>query len=111
MESLTIYSEYITLGQLLKEHGLISTGGQAKFFLQENEEKIFVNTEAETRRGRKLFPGDFIDFPDFNVSVVLRAASSEEIEKVEKFKEIERKVTTAREKEKRRIKAKDNSSK
>ena len=47
---------YITLQSLLQVGGVISTGGMAKIFLQENEVK--VNNEREDRRGRKLYPGD-----------------------------------------------------
>ena len=50
--------EYITLNVLLKISHIISTGGEAKFFLANN--KIIVNGEEETRRGRKLYPGDTI---------------------------------------------------
>ena len=50
--------EYITLNILLKIVNLISTGGQAKFFLQENE--VFVNDELEQRRGRKLYDGTVV---------------------------------------------------
>lgn len=46
----------ITLGQLLKWQDVIEHGGQAKQFLQENT--VLVNDTHETRRGRKLFPGD-----------------------------------------------------
>ncbi len=48
--------QYITLQSLLQVGGVISTGGMAKIFLQENEVK--VNNEREDRRGRKLYPGD-----------------------------------------------------
>ena len=48
--------QYITLQSLLQVGGVISTGGLAKIFLQENEVK--VNNEHEDRRGRKLYPGD-----------------------------------------------------
>ena len=48
--------EFITLQSALKIMGVISTGGMAKIFLQENEVK--VNGEREDRRGRKLYPGD-----------------------------------------------------
>ena len=48
--------QYITLQSLLQVGGVISTGGMAKIFLQENEVK--VNDEREDRRGRKLYPGD-----------------------------------------------------
>ena len=36
----------------------ISSGGQAKYYLQENE--VYVNGELESRRGRKLRAGDVI---------------------------------------------------
>ena len=49
---------YITLNILLKITGIISTGGQAKYYLQENT--VLVNKEEENRRGRKLYPGDEI---------------------------------------------------
>lgn len=48
--------QYITLQSLLQVGGVISTGGMAKIFLQENEVK--VNGVHEDRRGRKLYPGD-----------------------------------------------------
>lgn len=50
---------YITLNVLLKLTGIIDTGGQAKYYLQENE--VLVNGELENRRGRKLYPGDKIE--------------------------------------------------
>ncbi len=53
-----INTEYITLGQLLKKTGLITNGGEAKFFLTINE--ILVNGEPENRRGKKLRAGDEI---------------------------------------------------
>lgn len=57
---ITIHIEqyYITLQQLLKSEGIIGSGGYAKTFLAEQE--IFVNDIRETRRGRKLYPGDTI---------------------------------------------------
>ena len=50
--------EYITLGVLLKIAGIIDTGGQAKYFLNENV--VLVNGEEDNRRGRKLYHGDQI---------------------------------------------------
>ena len=50
---------YITLNVLLKLTGIIDTGGQAKYYLQENE--VLVNGKLENRRGRKLYPGDKIE--------------------------------------------------
>ncbi|PYZ96313.1 RNA-binding protein [Alteribacter lacisalsi] len=57
-ETVKIEGKFLTLGQLLKETGVIDTGGMAKWFLQEHD--VFVNDEAEDRRGRKLYPGDIV---------------------------------------------------
>ena len=53
-----ITTEYIELQMLLKMQDIITSGGQAKYFLQEND--VFVNGELEKRRGKKLYPGDKI---------------------------------------------------
>ncbi len=50
--------EYITLNVALKLADVIQTGGQAKFYLAENE--VLVNDEPENRRGRKLYPNDIV---------------------------------------------------
>ncbi len=49
---------YITLNVLLKLTNIISTGGEAKYYLKENE--VLVNDVLEDRRGRKLYPGDIV---------------------------------------------------
>lgn len=56
MKTITISTEYITLGQFLKLADCISTGGEAKFFVKETA--IRVNDEPENRRGRKLYAND-----------------------------------------------------
>lgn len=63
MRKIEIKDDYITLGQFLKLSDCISTGGEAKFFLQENS--ILVNNEPEKRRGRKLYPQDVIEIAGF----------------------------------------------
>lgn len=57
-----IETPYITLGQMLKEESIISTGGQAKWYLHDNT--VMVNDEPDDRRGRKLYPGDSVTVPD-----------------------------------------------
>jgi S4 domain protein YaaA len=59
MKEIAIGTEYIALGQFLKLADCISTGGQAKFFLQENG--VRVNGEPDNRRGRKLYAGDRVE--------------------------------------------------
>ena len=63
MQNVAIHDDFITLGQLLKITDCISTGGQAKPFLQ--EVPIRVNGEEENRRGRKLYEGDVIEIEGY----------------------------------------------
>ena len=50
----------IRLDQFLKAKGLVGTGGQAKVLIQAGE--VLVNGEIETRRRRKLDPGDLVQW-------------------------------------------------
>ena len=55
-----IKDEYIKLGQALKLAGLVSSGVDAKFIIQDGQVK--VNGEVDTRRGKKLYSGDNFEF-------------------------------------------------
>ncbi|RHW48520.1 S4 domain-containing protein YaaA [Bombilactobacillus bombi] len=69
MTEIKIKNEYITLTQALKEVGVISTGGQAKWYLQEND--VQVNNVIERRRGKKLYPGDTVTLePDQILKII-----------------------------------------
>ena len=59
MIEITIDSEFIKLDQFLKLVDIASTGGHAKFLIQEGLVK--VNGEIETRRGKKLRSNDIIE--------------------------------------------------
>ncbi len=61
-KEIEINTPFITLGQLLKEEGIIGTGGQAKWYLREHT--VLVNEEPDDRRGRKLYANDVIEVPD-----------------------------------------------
>lgn len=61
MENLQIDTEFVTLGQLLKITNAISSGGMAKWFLEDHT--VHVNGEEEQRRGKKLRDGDIIEIP------------------------------------------------
>lgn len=52
--------DYIRLDNLLKFSGLVDTGGQAKFVIQNGEVK--VNGEICTQRGKKLRSGDTAEY-------------------------------------------------
>lgn len=55
---MTISDQLIKLDQFLKWVGVAETGGHAKLMIQEGE--VLVNGTVETRRGRKLVPGDLV---------------------------------------------------
>ena len=55
----TIRDESIRLGQFLKLASLIEVGGDAKAVL--GDERVRVNGEVETRRGRQLRHGDVVE--------------------------------------------------
>ncbi len=57
-KTIDIHTEYIKLDQFLKLADIVSSGGEAKLFIQDTP--IMVNGEAENRRGKKLRNGDQI---------------------------------------------------
>ncbi|WP_203624170.1 S4 domain-containing protein YaaA [Lacticaseibacillus sp. 866-1] len=71
MTTVTITTAFITLGQLLKDAGVVDSGGAAKYFLKENA--VLVNDQPEDRRGRKLEAGDTVILPDQTSFTVARA--------------------------------------
>ena len=64
---ITIKDEYIKLGQALKLAGLVGSGVDAKFVIQNGQVK--VNGEVDTRRGKKLYSGDNFEFDGTLVTV------------------------------------------
>ena len=63
-----IRDEFIKLGQALKAADLVSSGVEAKIVVQDGQ--VEVNGEVDTRRGRKLVPGDMITFDGKSVKIV-----------------------------------------
>ena len=62
--------EFIKLGQAMKLAGLIDSGLEAKIVIQNGEVK--VNGEVDTRRGKKLVPGDIFEYEGNRVKVEKR---------------------------------------
>ena len=56
---ITIFTDYITLGQFLKLADIIESGGEAKSFLAEN--RVVIDGEEDNRRGRKLRGGEVVE--------------------------------------------------
>lgn len=60
MEIIKIETEFIRLDSAMKLAGMVDTGGQAKFVIQNGETS--VNGEVCTMRGKKLRPGDEVKY-------------------------------------------------
>ncbi|SHM18584.1 ribosome-associated protein [Caldanaerovirga acetigignens] len=60
MKEVPIRTETINLDQFLKWSGIVLTGGQAKLIIKQGLVK--VNGQVETKRSRKLHPGDVVEF-------------------------------------------------
>lgn len=73
-----LFEEFITLQALLKELGIIHSGGAIKYFLAEH--LVYFNGELENRRGKKVRIGDSIDIPDMKIQIILTQPSLEEQE-------------------------------
>lgn len=52
--------DFIRLGQALKKAGMEDSGVDAKYDIQNGLVK--VNGETDTRRGRKLYHGDVVEY-------------------------------------------------
>lgn len=67
MENITIRDEFIKLGQAMKLAGLVDTGVDAKYAIEDG--KVTVNNEPENRRGRKLYKGDFFTYKNRTITI------------------------------------------
>ena len=59
--------EFIKLGQALKAAGLVESKNEAKDVIQNG--LVLVNGEIDTRRGRKLYPGDIASFDGNEIKI------------------------------------------
>ena len=67
MEVVKLRDEFIKLGQALKAAGLVDSGVVAKEVIQNGE--VAVNGEIDTRRGRKLYPGDEVSYDNQTINI------------------------------------------
>lgn len=68
MKTVTIRDEFIKLGQALKLAGLVDTGVDAKFAVQDGLVK--VNGVVDTQRGKKLYNDDIVEYEGQQFKVV-----------------------------------------
>ncbi|MDD6207834.1 MAG: RNA-binding S4 domain-containing protein [Clostridiales bacterium] len=67
MEKYAIKDEFIKLGQAMKAAGMVDSGVEAKIVIQDGQ--VQVNGQVETRRGKKLVPGDVISYQGMQVEI------------------------------------------
>ena len=67
MEEIYLKDDFIKLGQALKLAGLVESGVDAKFVIQDG--LVRVNGEVDERRGRKLYAGDIVEFDVHKIKV------------------------------------------
>ncbi|MBF0818110.1 RNA-binding S4 domain-containing protein [Streptococcus acidominimus] len=77
-----LYDDHIILQALLKEVGLIQSGGAIKGFLQEYP--VFFNGEKEERRRKKIRIGDVVSIPSHEVTITMVAPTAAEQEEYER---------------------------
>ncbi len=68
MQTVTIKDDFIKLGQLIKLAGLVDNGVEAKYAIQNS--LVSVNGEIDTRRGKKIVPGDVVTYKGEEIRVV-----------------------------------------
>ncbi|MEY8700621.1 S4 domain-containing protein YaaA [Streptococcus ferus] len=73
-----LFGDYITLQALLKDLGIIQSGGAVKAFLASTE--VFFNGQLENRRGKKLRIGDSLSIPSQALTIMIVEPSNAEKE-------------------------------
>lgn len=68
MEKITINTEFIKLGQLLKFASIVGNGSDAKLIIADGLVKVNGNVVLE--RGKKIYPGDVVVVEDMGSVLV-----------------------------------------
>ena len=68
MEIIKLRDDYIKLGQALNASGLVESGVDAKFVIQDGMVK--VNGQVEIQRGKKLYNGDIVEFEGNQIKII-----------------------------------------
>ncbi len=69
MHQLKLREEYIKLGQALKAAGVVGSGVDAKFVIQDG--KVKVNGAIEIQRGKKLYDGDLVEYDGEQIKIIM----------------------------------------
>ena len=67
MREIIISQEPIELYKLLKFENMVASGGEAKYVISEGQ--VIVNGKVETRKRKKTFSSDIIEFGKDNIRI------------------------------------------
>ena len=67
METIKLRDEYIKLGQALKAAGLVQSGVDAKYAIEDG--LVTVNGETAFQRGKKLVDGDVVSYDGQTIKI------------------------------------------
>lgn len=70
MRELEITEEPIELYKILKFENMVNSGGEAKYVISEGQ--VVVNGEVETRKRKKIFSGDIVEFKDEKLCIKIK---------------------------------------
>lgn len=67
METIKLKGEYIKLGQALKAAGMVGSGVDAKYIIEDG--LVSVNGQIEMQRGKKLRVGDVVTYDGNSINI------------------------------------------
>jgi ribosome-associated protein len=70
MREFEIIEEPIELYKILKFENMVTSGGEAKFVISEG--RVLVNGKIETRKRKKIFSGDIVEFEAEKIRIKLK---------------------------------------
>lgn len=63
-----VHESPVELYKILKMENLVASGGEAKFMIADGQ--VMVNDEIETRKRKKIFSGDIVEFAGNRLQIV-----------------------------------------
>ena len=69
----------IELYKILKFANMVQSGGEAKYVIGKG--LVSLNSEVETRKGKKVLPGDMIEFGGEKIQIALNEKDIDTVQK------------------------------
>ncbi len=70
MKEVEISNDPVELYKILKLEGIVSSGGEAKHVITEGQ--VLVNGKVETKKRKKIFAGDIVEFGNEKIRIRLK---------------------------------------